>query len=360
VIEPSDSGAPAPQRRGLRILGISVLLLLAFGWILRAGGLPLLPPAGMLARVESLPFVGFVLGLLFHMLARYGRCQLLVAPLAPMSFRKTMSINAIAMVLITFLPLRIGEFARPAMLREKGQLSAMAVTGTVGAERILDGLAYSLMLLVSLALTTPRHPLPDHIGSLPVPVSLVPQAARAVAATFAVAFVVMLAFYRYRETARAVTERVLGIVSKKLAARVAGMVERLSDGFRFLVNLRYSLPYVAITVAAIVAHVWAIKLLANSVGISELTYLEATVVLGVLSLGFAMPNAPGFFGTIQLALYAGLSTYVAPEKVSHEGSAFVFLFYVSYLAIILTLAFVALVVDLALPASQPGPDPARR
>ncbi|HEX6764032.1 MAG TPA: hypothetical protein VF103_01115, partial [Polyangiaceae bacterium] len=216
----------------------------------------------------------------------------------------------------------------------------------------------SAMLLLGLALARPREPLPDHIGSLPVPASLVPQAARAVAAGFAVAFVVMVLFYGFRSQARAVTERVIGVVSKKLAARIAGMVERLSDGLKFLTNLRYSVPYLAVTIVAILAHIWAIQLLARSVGIDDLTFVEATVVLGVLALGFAMPNAPGFFGTIQLALYAGLSTYIAPEKVSHEGAALVFLFYVTYLGIIVALALTAMVVDFALPAANQSPRPA--
>jgi hypothetical protein len=52
----------------------------------------------------------------------------------------------------------------------------------------------------------------------------------------------------------------------------------------------------------------------------------------VLGLAFALPNAPGFFGTIQLALYAGLAVYVTPNQVVTEGAALVFLFYVSYLS----------------------------
>jgi len=285
-------------------------------------------------------------------LTRFARNHFLIAPLAKVPFRKIMTINAIGMALITYLPLRLGEMARPAMLRDKGSLSAWAVTGTVAAERILDGLVFSGMLLTGLALAAPQSPLPDHVGNLPVPVWLVPQSAKLASLVFAAAFLVMLAFYWFRATARRVTERVVGIVSVPLAQKLAGIVERMSDGLRFLANWRYSLPYLVVTLLSVTSLVWAVQLLAQAVGLSELSFSRSLVVLGVLALGFSAPNAPGFFGVVQLALYAGLATYIAPEKVAHEGAVFVFLFYVTYLANVTLLAAVALVVELF---SAPAP-----
>jgi hypothetical protein len=70
------------------------------------------------------------------------------------------------------------------------------------------------------------------------------------------------------------------------------------------------------------------------------------VVLGVLALGFTAPNAPGFFGVVQLALYMGLATYIAPDKVAHEGSVLVFSYYLTYLATVTLAAAVALPIEL--------------
>ncbi len=344
--EASGSEQSGSKRgRNLRAAIVSTLLIGAFVWILSRGGFPLLPPAGWLAKLKGYYFVTFCAAMVFNMLTRFARCHFLLAPLAPVPFRRVMTINAIGMALITYLPLRIGEMARPAMLREKGALSAWAVTGTVGAERILDGLVFSGMLLVGLALATPQNPLPDHVGALPVPVWIIPQTARIAALVFAVAFVVMAAFYWLRAQARRTTEAVVGVFSKKLATRVADIVERLSDGLRFLTNFRYSVPYLAITIVSVLSQVWALEQLATAVGMPELDFAEAMVVLGVLALGFSAPNAPGFFGMVQLALYAGLATYIAPAKVAHEGAVFVFLFYVVYLLNVTLLAAIALVVE---------------
>lgn len=322
-----------------------MVLVGAFVWILGRGGFPLLPAPGWLDKLKPFYFVLFCLGMVFNMLTRFARCHFLIAPLAKIPFRRTMSINAIGMALITYLPLRLGEMARPAMLRERGHLSAWAVTGTVGAERILDGLVFSGMLLLGLAVAPPQSPLPDHVGAFPVPVSVIPQTARIAAVVFGLAFAIMAAFYWLRAWARSVTERVVGLVSPKLAHRLADIVERLSDGLRFLTNWRYSLPYLVVTVASVASQVWAIEQLATAVGLPELTFMQATVVIGVMALGFSAPNAPGFFGMVQLALYCGLATYIAPSKVAVEGAVFVFLFYVVYLLNVSLLGVIALIVE---------------
>jgi len=347
---------PTFVRRQSRLLATSLALLVGLAWILREGGLPLLPPAGTLGHVNAWCFAGFVLGMLFHLLTRFARCHFLIAPIAPLSLRRLMAINAIGMALITFLPLRIGEAARPAMLRERGRLSAWAVTGTVGAERVLDGVVFSALLLLGLAFATFREPLPSHIGSLRVPAAYVPRAARIASIVFCVAFSVMAAFYWNRDLARRLTERWVGkVLSPALGRRVADIVGRTSDGLGFLTNPRYSLPYLAVTVASVVGHLWAILLLARAVGIWELTFAQSMVVVGVLALGFGMPNAPGFFGAVQLALYAGLAVCIAPEKVVHEGAVLVFLFYVTYLALVLIMAGGALLIEYAVPQPKMPP-----
>jgi glycosyltransferase 2 family protein len=327
--------------RNVRAAVVSLVLVGAFVWVLSSGGFPLFPPAAALAKVQTQGVVVFVALMVFNLLTRYARCHFLYAPLAKVPFRRTMTINAIGMAAITYLPLRIGEFARPAMLRDKGSLSAWAVTGTVGAERILDGLVFCGMLLLGLALAAPQVPLPDHVGSLPVPVWLVPRSATFASLIFVVAFIVMAGFYWFRALARRLTERIVGLVSPKLATRLADIVERLSDGLRFLTNLRYSLPYLLVTLVSVYSLVVAIEVLANAVGLPELSLSQSMVVLGVLALGFTAPNAPGFFGVVQLALYMGLATYIAPDKVAHEGSVLVFIYYATYLVSVTLLAAIA-------------------
>jgi hypothetical protein len=333
-------------RVNARAVVASIVLLAASVWALAAGGLPLLPEASSLARLTVADHAVFIGALVTTQLARFARWYFLLRPIAHVPFRKVMTIGAIGLAMVFFLPMRLGELARPALLREKGRVSALAVTGTVGAERIVDGVVFSALLLGGLWLAKPHEPLPDHVGNLAVPTSLVPQAARVAGAMFATAFAVMATFYAFRSLARRLTETVLGVVSKGLAKKVADAVERLSDGFRFLVHGRYTAAYLALTLISMCAQIVAVQGMGNALGMDELTFARSAVVLGVLALGFAVPNAPGFFGTAQLAFYAGLAVYVAPEKVPREGSTLVFLYYTVNVVLVVVAAGIALMAEM--------------
>ncbi len=313
----------------------------------------MLPPAKALGRTDVWLVALFVLGMASHMVLRCARTYYLTAPIAHVPLRRVLTINFICMVIITVLPFRLGEMARPAMLRTQGHLSAMAVAGTVFAERIIDGIVYTGALLVGLSIAAPHEPLPSTVGGLPVPASLVPKAGLVAALVFGGAFLVMLIFYRFRSFARTVTERTIGVVSAELGTRLADAVEHVSDGLRFLTNLRYTAPYVAVTLLSAFSHIWAVRMLGHAVGLSELTLAQATSMVGVLSIGYVLPNAPGFFGAIQLALYAGLAVYVAPEKVVAEGAVLVFIFYVSYLALVFALGAFGSALEYWAPSPEP-------
>ncbi|HEX3596546.1 MAG TPA: lysylphosphatidylglycerol synthase domain-containing protein [Polyangiaceae bacterium] len=347
-ISPSGFG-----KKHVRALLGSVVIVAIFVWVMRRGSLPMLPPGKDLARVDGVLVFCFVLGMLSHLVLRFARSYYLTAPIAHVPMRRLMTINAISMVIITVLPLRLGEMARPAMLRTQGHLSGWAVTGTVFAERIIDGIVYSGALLLGLALAVPHEPLPTSVGKLPVPASLVPQAGRVAALGFVSAFVVMMIFYRFRSFARNVTERSIGVVSEKLGKRVADAVGRLSDGLSFVTNFRYTVPYVGVTLLSALSHIWALEMLGHAVGLIGFTLAQATLLTGVLSLGFALPNAPGFFGAVQLALYAGLAVYVTPDQVIGPGAVLVFVFYVTYLGLVSMLGALAAALEYWAPSPAP-------
>jgi glycosyltransferase 2 family protein len=349
-------------KRNLQLVAASVILVGSSVWMMRAGHLPVAPPMELLSSVRLVPFCLFIAGMGGHMLLRFARCYFLIIPIAPISLRRVINLNAVALAMLTLLPLRVGEFARPALFRERGHLSAWAITGTVGAERVLDGLLFSALLIGGLALAEPQDPLPDHIGSLAVPAALIPRAGLLAGAVFLAAFAVMAGFYVFREKARHLTERILGGFSPSLARKVAERVSALSDGLRFFQDLRYAVPFIVLSVLSTASEIWGVQMLAVAVGLPEITLSQSAVLIGVLALGFVLPNAPGFFGTVQLALYGGLAVYVAPDAIAREGAVFVFVFYASYLAIVLLQAAVALVLEWAFPspasAAGPGREPA--
>ncbi|HVU03814.1 MAG TPA: lysylphosphatidylglycerol synthase domain-containing protein [Polyangiaceae bacterium] len=323
-----------------RIVVLSVVLLVAIFALLRRGGLPLWPPRDVLARTDARFAAAFVAAMVVHLVIRYLRTWFLVAPVRRVPLLRLFSINAIGMAFISALPFRLGEAFRPAMLREQGKLSAWAVAGTVFAERILDGSMYGGMLLVGLAVAHRNPPVSFQAAGVTISTALVPRVARVAGLFFTSAFAAMAGLHFFREAARPLVLRVLSPVSPTFASRVATVVLRVADGFGFLTNPRYSLPYLAVTLFAGACHVVAVGWLSRAVGLPPLGFAEGMVVVGILALGFVPLNAPGFFGAVQVALYAGLSVFASPSEVLSQGAAFVFVFYVTYLGAIAFLAAV--------------------
>jgi hypothetical protein len=326
-------------------LALSIGIAVGFAWLLHAGALPLVPGRGAFAEVRWWTVGGYVvLWSMVHVL-RAARWYWLLEPIHRVPMKKILSVSFIGFAAIVALPFRTGEMVRPVLIRKKGELSGWAATGTIGAERVIDGLFLSVLLFVALLVSEPLDPLPDRIGELDVPAAVVPGAAYAALALFAVAFVAMGLFYWRRRLARSLTEATVGLISKPLAAWLAERVDKVAQGLEFLPRARFFVPFFAITAVYWLLNAAATWLLGIGVGFGEMSYSEACVNMGVLALGILLPNAPGFFGAFQISVYAALALYFTPDRVVGPGAAFVFLIYLSQMAITFGAAAIGMAVE---------------
>jgi len=346
----STTSERVPVRAFLRehraALFASVVVTGGLVWVLHQGALPVLPDPAAQARLDPAVAVGYAFSFLLVLTLRAARWHWLLAPVHPVKWGRILLVNFLFFGASVTLPFRLAEAVRPALIREKDKLSAWAIMGTVAAERVVDGLFASLLLFVSLALAIPLDPLPEKIGSLPVPAALVPKAAYSVAGLFVVLFVTLVVFYLWRNWARRTTEVVIGIVSPKLARWLADKVDHLASGLSFLRQLKYSVPFLLATASYWALHVVGTWALMRSAGLDGLEVAQAAAVVGVLALGMLVPNAPGFFGTFQISVYAGLAMYRPGAEVIGAGSVAVFWLYVIQIGVALTCGLVALVFEL--------------
>ena len=295
-------------RHGLKLL-LSALIGAGFYWVLYAGGLPLVPSREALAGVSWLAVLGYVSCWCGVHLLRAARWYFLLAPLGPVRPRHVLTVTSIGFAAVLLLPLRTGEVVRPLMITRRTRLSAWAATGTVAAERVIDGLVMSVILFLALQLTRPLEPPPDHIGDLPVPARLVPELAYSALGLFGAVFLVMAAFYWRRSWVQRAIELCFGLVSKRFAAWVSARIALVASGLEFLPKPAYMAPFLIMTLAYWGLNAFGSWLLASGVGLTDLGYGEACVLMGVLALGILAPTAPGFFGSFQIAVYAGLSCF---------------------------------------------------
>ncbi len=317
----------------------SVVVTGGFLWVLQQGALPVLPDPAARAQLQPAAVVAYASVFLLMLMLRAVRWHWLLAPVHPVDWRRILLVNFLFFGASVTLPFRLAEAVRPALIREKDKLSAWAIMGSVAAERVVDGLFASLLLFVSLALAVPLDP-------LPMPAALVPKAAYSAVGIFVALFVTLLVFYLWRNWARRTTEVVIGVASPKLARWLADKVDHLADGLRFLPQLKYSVPFLLATACYWALHVMGTWILMRAAGLGGLEVAQAAAVVGVLALGMLVPNAPGFFGTFQISVYAGLAMYRPGADVTGPGSVAVFWLYVVQIGMCLACGLVALVFEL--------------
>jgi glycosyltransferase 2 family protein len=332
--KPNGGGKLWSTQRGRTLARLAVSLLLAAGfvWLLRRGGLPLVPRATAFGRLRPWGVPAYVSLLWLATYFRTFRWLHLLRPIAPgLSRFRVLGIGFVGYSAVFLAPLRMGEMVRPYLLSRDREVTFLQALGTVGAERVIDGLFLTVLSFVALALANQVSPLPDRLGDLQVPVSAVPAALYGALTLFALALLAMVVFYSARAWARRAIELTIGLVSPRLSAWVTGTLERLADGLSFLPSRIHLLRFVRDTGIYWGLGVAAQCLLLRAVGLPA-TLAEACVIIGVMGLGTLIPAGPGFFGAYQLSGFTALALfYPAPEVLSF-GAAFVFISYCTVLS----------------------------
>jgi hypothetical protein len=354
-MSPSEQGISAPsappttagsalRKHGLKVI-LSLFLAAGLAYVLARGGLPLVPPRAAFAHVQTWPVVAYGLSLIVVHWFRAARWRFLLRPVARVPLREVVTVSWIAFGAILLSPLRTGEVVRPFLITKRSKVPFWEATGTIAAERVIDGLVLSLGLFFGLLAGTPLSPLPDHVGALRVHASAVQNGAYTALAIFVTAFVVMAVFFFARAFARRTTHAIVGVVSHKLADRLAGIVERVAAGIGFLPSLKNSVPFLVETLVYWTVNAGGVMLLAWGTGLGGVTFAEAWVIVGCIGIGILVPSGPGYFGTFQLSSYMALAMYFREDVLLGSGAAFVFLLYALQVGTHIALMIVGLVLD---------------
>lgn len=332
--ESPDGGAGKSLQSGAwpRIIA-SLLIGGGFLWLLMRGGLPLIPPKEALAQLPVGHIAGYLALLLLAIALRTHRWTYLIRPIAPeMSARRIMGVCMLGFAAVFLAPLRSGELVRPYLISQGGKPTFMQATGTVAAERIIDGLMLTFYTFVALSVATKVSPLPDKLGDLPLPVAAVPAAAYGALVVFSCAFAGMAAFYLARGLAGRLTRKVVGLVSTRGAEFAASTLERLADGLSFLPSRDNLLRFLGSTFGYWACNILSQWVLLRGLGF-EASLAHAAACMGIQGLGSLVPAGPGMFGAFQIAGFSALATFFPMDQVKTFGASFVFVTYMTNLVL---------------------------
>jgi uncharacterized protein (TIRG00374 family) len=236
----------------------------------------------------------FVLGHVVRM-ARWG---LLVRALGPVPWPDIMGAGAIGYMAIMVLPLRLGEFVRPVLIRGRGGVSASGAMATVVVERVIDGLLFVALFFVFMSL------LPDSGNPA---VEAVKLAGYIAGAAFLAALVVLVMGYVRRRATVALIARIGDRIHGGLTRRAVTLLGAFLDGLKILPDRRRIFWFVVFTGIYWATQGAGMTVMAWAAHIPEVTWAGGFALLAVLVVGIMAPGGPGMTGTFELSLAAGFS-----------------------------------------------------
>jgi glycosyltransferase 2 family protein len=261
--------------------------------------------------------LGYMLLLVVVQLTRSLRWRYLLAPLGVrIPNGPLLAISSVGFMAILALPARLGELVRPGLMRKRG-ISASAALGTVGVERIIDGLLVSLFVFIAFfSLRGPNSP-----GWMMLTAYI----------TLAV-FIAALAFLigALKWPARSVQFWLRISLLPRFAPRLAGVIEQklleMIRGFEVMRDPRNLIAFVVWSVVYWACNGVGVYVLARAFDL-DLSVVGAFAVMGITGVGIMLPNAPGLMGQFQAFTLVGLSLYIpgaADDKSAIYGTTFAF------------------------------------
>jgi uncharacterized membrane protein YbhN (UPF0104 family) len=329
------------KRHAIKLVA-SALITVGIIFTAHQGGLKLVPDGGDFDHVRWWALGAYVALLLGMTWFRSIRWRFLLHQIADMPKKKLFAISCAGFAAILLMPFRLGELARPYLVRTKPSerassdkvITMTAATSSIVAERVIDGLFLSIILAIVLVTVPTVHPLPDHVVGLPITVAQVRWSGYAMLVLFTIAFVTIAVFYFARAWAHKATLAVFGVVSTKLAEKLAGIAEKLADGLHVFGRWRDLLGFLGETALYWAFNATGMWVLAWGCGVvhadgSPITIWESAGLMGFLGCAILIPGPPGLLGVFQAGIYAGMTMYFPTDVVISAGAAYVFLLYVS-------------------------------
>jgi glycosyltransferase 2 family protein len=226
---------------------------------------------------------------------RVVRWRVLLAPVARVPYRATMGALLVGYLANNVLPARLGEIVRSHDLGERTGVSRPTILGTIVVERVVD--TFVVVSIAALAILV---------------LSVRGVVASAVLVGFALTVLLVLGV-------------IVGIYAHKLPGaerfaaflgrwpQVRRILSRLRTGLAVASNLRTMAAAVALSVGSWSFTVLAFAAAAQAVGVQP-TMGQAALLAAGTNLATAVPAAPGYVGTFELAAVAiGASVGITRE-----------------------------------------------
>lgn len=283
----------------------------------------LLSYIGTIEYIWIFPTVG-IIALAFVL--RAVRWKIILKDICKVTFWESFHPTMIGFMMNCVLPGRVGELARPVLLKQKRGVPITTGLATVAAERIFDLLILIILFALLFSTISGRPDLDRDYFGLQLSSDTVHMAARGII-RLSIALLIFIAFISIGYTRNLIKSLVNGFGSmmdrvvpglKKYTRGVIGLITKIIDNFAIGLSLvRNPVQLLACTGASLI--IWGLTALSYYVfalgcpGIT-LSLLELTTVMVIVCFVIALPSVPGFWGLWEAGGVFALSLYGIAEK----------------------------------------------
>ena len=246
------------------------------------GSVDLAATADVLRRAEAgwiLLLVGLVTT---DVVLRAIRWRVLLRPVARVSLRATLSSLLVGYLANNVLPARLGEIVRSHHLGAATGLSRTTILGTIVVERVVDTLVVVTIAAVAILVLSVRGIVASAV-----------LAGGAVTALLVIGIAVGIAAHRLPGA-----DRMIAVIARR--PRIHGLLVRLRAGLSIASDAPTMIAAVLLSLASWSCTVLAFAAAAQAVGV-EPTIGQAALLAAGTNLATAIPAAPGYVGTFELA-----------------------------------------------------------
>jgi uncharacterized protein (TIRG00374 family) len=233
---------------------------------------------------------------------RAQRWRLILRPVATVPFGPSFSATAIGFAASSILPLRLGEFLRPALLARRVGFGISPAVSSVVLERLFDILFVVLCFLV-LSLI---YPLPADLR----------RAALLLGAVATGGFVVLLLAHRHRAWFERLLEGILAWLPAALARGVRPLATGFFDALGALESTHILGRVVAYSALLWTANAMPFLFALLALGIAAPLVPAALASIVIVAAFVFMPQAPGFLGTWQAGCVLALELFGVPKDLA--------------------------------------------
>lgn len=259
-------------------------------------------------QLQAAPLAGIAVMMVATHWFRARRWGVLLRHLRKVGLLELFAINAVGFLSIHLFPFRLGELARPLLLKKRHQISVSTGLACVAIERVFDGLVVVGALFVGM-LSIPAGQ--ERMSSIPVGVR--PLAFSALAIFLPTLVFLLLAVVK-RNRALALVDLLVKLLPQRFHARLREIAENFFVGLHSLPNFGSFLWILGESIG-----VWGVMVVAYWLGFQsfglDLPWGASLCVLGIAAIGVMIPGPPGFVGTYQLFVQGALSLFGVSRSI---------------------------------------------